>query len=89
MSCPCHIASATKELVSTFNANDFLIDLYFHFDWSSKRKNILEEYFISCDKECSMIINFIQFSGLVFESVLRVHFLSSPEIQKSKVIDIH
>ena len=47
----CPYANATKEfsklLVCKVNINDLLVDLYFHFDWSSKRKNILEKnYFL-------------------------------------------
>ena len=48
MGCPCHIARNTalqavtkvfcKVFGDRFDVNDFLIDLCFHLDWSSKRK---------------------------------------------------
>ena len=58
MGCSYHIANATKDfckvLEDKFNINNFLIDLCFHFDWPSKRKSILEEFFF--DKKYSNIV---------------------------------
>ena len=75
MDCSCHIANATKELCKVlegkFNVNNFLIDLYFHFDWSSQRKSILEEFLLT--KNIPTSLNLIQFGGLVFQSVLGVN----------------
>ena len=49
MGCPCHMAHnaarhATKafEKFVIFNAEELLVDLYFHFDYSSKRKKNLK-----------------------------------------------
>ena len=47
MGCPCHIADnaaskATKAFVKVadnFDVEELLVDLYFHFDYSSKYKN--------------------------------------------------
>ena len=51
MGCPCHMAHdtarhATKafEKFVIFNAEELLVDSYFHFDYSSKRKNLLLEF---------------------------------------------
>ena len=51
MECPCHMAHnathhATKafEKFVIFNAEELLIDLCFHFDYSSKRKNLILEF---------------------------------------------
>ena len=51
MGCPCHMAHdtarhATKafEKFVIFNAEELLVDSYFDFDYSSKRKNLLLEF---------------------------------------------
>ena len=41
MGCSCQIVNAAKEFCKVLewnkcNANNFSVDLYFHFDWSSK-----------------------------------------------------
>ena len=41
-----------------FNVNTFLIDLYFHFNWFSKRHNIPAELCSFCDQEYSKITTF-------------------------------
>ena len=95
MGCPCHIAHNIashgtkvfcKALNDNFNVEDFLVDLYFHFDWSSKRKNLFAEYCSFCDQEYAKIIKFhsVRWLGLsecltrtlrLFPS-LRSYFLS-------------
>ena len=62
--CPCHMAyntarHATKafEKFVIFNAEELLVDLYLHFDYSSKRKNLLE-VFAFCDQDFYKILKF-------------------------------
>ena len=56
--CPCHMAHntarhATKafEKFFIFNAEELLVDLYFHFDYSLKRKNLLLEFCAFFDQD--------------------------------------
>ena len=65
MGCPCHMAHnaarhATKafEIFVIFNAEELLVDLYFHFDYSSKRKNLLPEFCTFCDQDFYKILKF-------------------------------
>ena len=66
MGCPCHIAhnaasKATKAFVkvaNNFNVEEILVDIYFHFDYSSKRKNLFVEFCEFCDQEYCKIIKF-------------------------------
>ena len=41
-----------------FNLEEFLVDLYFDFEHSFKRKNLLCEFFKFCNQEYSKIIKF-------------------------------
>ena len=59
MGYPCHIGHNTaRKIIKAFwdhNIEDFvikklLVDIYFHFDHSSKRKNLLKELFHSVIK---------------------------------------
>ena len=63
--CPCHMAHntarpATKafEKFVIFNADELLVDLYLHFDYSSKRKNLLEVCAF-CDQDFYKILKFL------------------------------
>ena len=47
-----------KVLGKKFNFHDFLLDLYLHFDWSSKRNTIVTEFYNFCDQEYSKMIKF-------------------------------
>ena len=65
MGCPCYMAHnathhATKafEKFVIFNAEESLVDLYFHFDYSSKRKNLLLEFCAFCDQDFYKILKF-------------------------------
>uniref|UniRef100_A0A1X7TM57 DUF659 domain-containing protein n=1 Tax=Amphimedon queenslandica TaxID=400682 RepID=A0A1X7TM57_AMPQE len=56
MGCPCHIVhniagkgSSTFEEVSGFSVDDFVIDIYYWFDKSTKRKATMAEYCTFCD----------------------------------------
>ena len=65
MGCPYHMAHnathhATKafEKFIIFNAEELLIDLYFHFDYSSKRKNLVLKFCAFCDQDFYKILKF-------------------------------
>ena len=64
MGCPSHVAHntirhATKafENFVIFNAEELFVDLYFHFDYSSKIKNLLE-FCAFCDQDFYKILKF-------------------------------
>ena len=57
MGCPCHIAHQTAKKatgancqVNNFNIEELLVDIYHHFDYSSKRKNLLANFYEYCDQ---------------------------------------
>ena len=67
MGCPCHIAHNTvrkstkafcNHLLEHFDVEELLVDIYFHFDNSSKRKNLLAEFNSFCDQNYCKIIKF-------------------------------
>ena len=66
MGCPCHIAhntasKATKafvKIVDDFDIKELLVDIYFHFDYSSKRKKLFVEFCEFCNREYSKILKF-------------------------------
>ena len=67
MGSPCHIAQnaarkTTKafcnHLLERFDVEELLVDIYFHFGNSSKRKNILAEFNSFCDQNYCKIIKF-------------------------------
>ena len=76
--------------VARFIVNNFSINLYFHFGWYSKRKKILELFYISRDKKYCKTIKCHSFwlfdlsEGLTFS--LGIVFLSpDPEIKNSNI----
>ena len=62
----CHIAHNTAskatnsfvKVANNFDVEQFLVDVYFHFDYSSKRKNLLAEFCEFCDQQYCKIIKF-------------------------------
>ena len=50
--------SMAFEKLVIFNAEELLIDLFFHFDYSSKRKNLLLEFCAFCDQDFYKILKF-------------------------------
>ena len=69
-----------------FNSEEFLVDLYFHFEYSSKKQNLLCEYFEFYNQDNAKIIKFhsVRWLGLItclervslkFEP-LKLYFLS-------------
>ena len=66
MKCPCHIAHNAASYAAEafrngtdFDVEDFLVDIYFWFDKSSKRKNLLKEYCTFCDTEYRKIVKHV------------------------------
>ena len=67
MGCPCQIAHNTarkstkafcNHLLEHFDVEELLRDIYFHFDHSSKRKNLLAEFNLFCDQNYCKIIKY-------------------------------
>ena len=65
MGCPCHIAHNTARkstkalcyhLLEHFDVEELLVDIYLHFNHSSKRKNLLVEFNSFCNKNYCKII---------------------------------
>ena len=72
--CVCHnLHNATCKAGSLFSnitsseIEDYCVDLYHWFDKSSKRKNVLREYFEFCDMEYSEVIKFVSTRWLLLE----------------------
>ena len=58
MGCPCHIAHNTANTGGEaftqevgFDIEEVVVDLFYWFDKSTKRKSLLEEYCCFCDVE--------------------------------------
>ena len=73
-SCVCHIfhnatckAGSLFSNITSFDIEDHCVDLYHWFDKSSKRKNVLSEYFEFCDMEYSEEIKFVSTGWLSYE----------------------
>lgn len=65
LGCPCHIihntanfASRSFSRVTGFDIGDFLVDIYYYFDNSTKRQALLKEYCTFCDQEYRKILKF-------------------------------
>ena len=72
--CPCHIlhnagqkAAEAFACDSRFDVEEFLIDLYYWFDKSTKRKNILQDYCQFCDHEYRSVIKYVSTRWLSLE----------------------
>ena len=96
MGCPCHIVHRTAskatnsfvKVANNFDVEQFLVDIYFHFDYLSKHKNLLTEFCEFCDQKYCKIIKFhsVRWLGLstCIERVLKLfpslksYFLSLP-----------
>ena len=72
--CVCHIlhnatckAGSLFSNITSFDIKDHCVDCYHWFDKSSKRKNILSEYFEFCDMEYSEVIKFVSTRWLSLE----------------------
>ena len=67
MGCPCHIAHNTAgksteafcdSLNNSFDVEELIVDIFFHFDYSSKRKNLFAKFCSFCDQNYAKIIKF-------------------------------
>ena len=65
LGCPCHIihnkASHASNLfgrATGFDVGDFLVDIYYYFDDSTKRQALLKEFCNFCDQEYRKILKF-------------------------------
>ena len=84
MGCPCQIAhnaasKATKAFVIVaynFHVEELLVNIYFHFDHSSKCKNLFVEFCVFCDQHYRKVIKFhsVRWLGMstCIERVLRL-----------------
>lgn len=96
--CPCHIIHNGAQkggqcycASSKFDAEEFLIDLYFWFEHSTKRKNELRSFCEFCDQEYRKIIKHVSTRWLSLEIAierclkqypsLKSYFLSNSEPQ--------
>ena len=67
---------AFVKVADKFDVEELLVDIYFHFGYSSKRKNLFVEFCELCDQQYCKIINFhsVQWPGMstCIERVLRL-----------------
>ena len=94
MGCPCHMvhntvikAAETFQSITGFDFEDMLVDLYYWFDKSTKRKNALAEFCSFCDTEYRQIVKHVSTRWLSLEcaaerslkqyTALKSYFLSS------------
>ena len=88
MGCPCHMAHNTArkaerefEKYVDFNVEQLLIDIYFHFDYSSKRKNMLVEFCEFCSQEYHKILKFLSVRWLGLSTCLERTLKMYPSLQ--------
>lgn len=67
--CQCHVVHNPSAFTDAtgFNVSDILVDLYYWFDQSSKRKNLLVEYSGFCDQEYHQVIKYASTRWLSLE----------------------
>ena len=72
--CQCHVVHNTSAAAASafteatgFDVSDILVDLYYWFDHSSKRKNLLVEYSGFCDQEYRQVIKYASTRWLSLE----------------------
>ena len=79
MGCSCHITHNTASKViksfgkaaKNFDVEQFLVDVYFHFDYSSKRKNLLTVFVNFAIGSNVKLSNSTASAGLVFQHALK------------------
>lgn len=74
MGCPCHIAHNVTSAAADahrnevdFDVEELVVDLFYWFDKSTKRKGSLEEYSCFCDVQYRKIIKYISTRWLSLE----------------------
>ena len=82
--CQCHVVHNTSAFTDAtgFNVSDIVVDLYYWFDHSSKRKNLLVEYSGFCDQEYHQVIKYASTRWLSLEKCV-THALQQYESLKS------
>lgn len=86
--CPCHLAhlAATAandsftEIIDV-NVEDVLIDLYYWFDKSSKRKGKLAEYYEFCDQEYQQVLKHVTCRWLSLERCIERALKKFPSLK--------
>lgn len=104
MGCPCHMAdnaakhacSAFCKLLPSFDVEDLLVDVFFWFDYSSKRKNAYAEFCAFVDLEYRRTLKFMSVRWLGLTTcldrvllqfpALKSYFLSVPDSDKSSKV---
>jgi hypothetical protein len=98
MGSPCHILHNTAlyggkafEEIVNFSADDLCVDIFYWFEHSSKRKNLLSEFCDFCDVQYRQVIKHVNTRWLSLESAvervlkqynpLKSYFLSNDEQQ--------
>ena len=64
-----------------FDIKELLVDIYFHFDYSSKHKNLLVEFCQFCDQEYRKIIKFHSVRWLELSTCIGRILLMFPSLQ--------
>ena len=62
--CPCHITHNAASKIKCFSIEELLVDIYFHFDFSSKQKNLFAKFWNFCDQDYCKILKFLSVSWL-------------------------
>lgn len=104
MGCPCHMAhnaaryacSAFCEKLPMFDIEELLVDVYFWFEYSSKRKNAYADFCTFTDVEYRRVLKFISVRWLGMSSclerilkqfaALKSYFLSTPDSDRSSKV---
>ena len=76
-SCPCHLAHIAASNVHndfceyiSLNVEDVMVDLFYWFDKSAKRKGKLKEYFEFCDQEYQSVLKHLSVRWLSLEKCI-------------------
>ena len=98
MGYPCHMAHnaahhAAKafEKFVIFNAEELVVDLFFHFDYSSKRKKLLLEFCAFCDHDFYKILKFHSTRWLGLSTCIEKTLKMYPSLRSyfsSRLIDL-
>ena len=110
MGCPCHMVHNTAikaadyfESLTGFDVEDMMVDLFYWFDKSTKRKNKLDEYCNFCDTQYHEVVKHVSTRwlrlGLANEralkqyAALQLYFRSldesQPQFRRLKTLKIH
>lgn len=77
MGCPCHMAHSTAKVAAdallhetAFDIEELVLDLFYWFDKSPKRKSSLSEYCCFCDIHCQKIVKHISIQWLSLKAAV-------------------